>query len=46
MPGRQNPVVLTSGQAPLARRPEIHRDLPISDARILNLATTDLYAER
>ena len=45
-PGRQNPTVLTSGQAPLERRPEIHRDLPISDARILNLATTDLYAER
>ena len=45
-PGRQNPTVLTSGQVPLERRPEIHRDLPISDARILNLATTDLYAER
>jgi hypothetical protein len=45
-PDRHNPTVLTSGQAPLERRPEIRRDLPISDARILNLATMGLYAER
>jgi hypothetical protein len=45
-PDRQTPPVLTSGQVPLERCSEIHRDLPISDARISNLATTDLYAER
>ncbi len=46
-PDRQNPTVLTSDQASLERRPEIHRDLPNSDARILkNLAITDGYAER